>query len=333
MLLEDANKIIEMLKENEFNVIDLSENAESLDDYYTASEFARRIDIRLPIEIMSEALKSLGYKIYFEKVGLPSNPENSAVVLKYSEDDITGVKDYYIQCLWKKEELENINHKIMTNEYFEQQKQPLIQKNKETISDILNSFKNMEDYVVLSLKKTGFNLKHDFIIYIAYTIFNKEKGLISSGYFLIDDDIDDIKIKRYLNKSETTGMSPFDYLKLQLPPMDDCNFRELFLSRLNVLRRLYSLTKRKNVVFYSDLDEKFLNKLFEKEELPREFIFSTIKNRSFYFKDLIDWLEPKESYKLKDVYSRYQVNKKSNEGFQQDAIMLNELIYKVLKKY
>lgn len=102
MLLEDANKIIEMLKENEFNVIDLSENAESLDDYYTASEFARRIDIRLPIEIMSEALKSLGYKIYFEKVGLPSNPENSAVVLKYSEDDITGVKDYYIQCLWKK---------------------------------------------------------------------------------------------------------------------------------------------------------------------------------------------------------------------------------------
>jgi hypothetical protein len=334
MTFDEATNIVNLLKEADFNVLNLSENPEEMEMYYTATEMARRIDVRLDSETMSKALLELGYKAYQDKVGLPTNPENSAIALKFSEDDTTGIKDYYIQCLWSKEELFTINKAIMGNYHFHEKKEELREKNKKTVSDLLNSFLEMEQYIVINVKKTGFNLKYDFILYLSYAIYNKStNGIVSSGYLLIDDDLDDDKTERYTTKNEITDMSPFDYIKLQLPTMDDCNFRHLFLPRIDALRKIYSLTKGKNIVFYNDQEEKFINKLFDKEDLNEEYKFSYIKNRTYFFKDLIDWLEPKESFKIRDVYRRYQINTNKGEGFQKDALMLNEAIFKVLNKY
>lgn len=335
MKLEDSKKILEMLKEADFNILDLSEGFDELENYFTASEMARRLDVRLDSETMTKALTELGYKTYYEKVGLPSNPENSAVVLKYMEDELTGEKDYYIQCLWDRSVLPVINDKIMGNTYFEEQKKEIEKNNNIKRLELLNSFKDLNTYLVMSVKKTGFNLKKDFIIYISYLLFDKkENKIIGSNYILVDDDIDDEKINRYTFKNEVTDMSPFDYIKLPLPSMDDFNSHGNFKSRLDALREIYKISKGRNIIFANMQEELFINELFNKEEdISDEHSFSSIKSRSFYFQELMDWLESKESFKMKDIYGRYGINSNKGDGFKRESMMLNDAIIKVLGKY
>jgi hypothetical protein len=333
--LEESKKILEMLKEADFNILDLSECMDELDNYFTASEMARRLDVRLDIETMTKALTELGYKTYYEKIGLPSNPENSAVVLKYIEDEKTGEKDYYIQCLWDKEVLPAINEKIMNNVYFEPQKQEIESNNNIKREELLSNFNKLDTYLVMSVKKTGFNLKKDFIIYISYILFDKkENTIVNSGYILVDDEIDEEKIERYTSKNEITDMSPFDYISLPLPSMDDFNPHGEFKSRLDSLREIYKVSKGKDIIFANIQEELFINELFNKEEdISDEFRFSSIKGRTFYFQELVDWLESKESFKIKDIYKRYGVLSNKGDGFKRESMMLNEAIIKFLKRH
>jgi hypothetical protein len=334
MKLEEVMKIKEMLSEAFFKEINPSENPEELDNYYTASEIARRIDIRLDNKTMNEAMVSLGYKTFVEKAGVPTNPDNSAFVMKMFEDDEKNEKNYYIQVLWKKEELANINKLIMENPHFDEHKAKLVIENKKTVKTKLEEFTGLYDYVVLSVKKTGFSLNKDFVVYISYSICKKETGIVSSGYILLDDDIDEAKTERYLDENEFTGMAPYDYIGISVPTMDDCQYRDLFLPRVEALRSLYPIVKGKNVIFYNKSDENFIKRLFENEGIAYEHTYENIINgESHSFKDLIDWLEPKESFKLKDVFTRYKIMKNKSLGFQQDATMLNEVIIKVLNSY
>lgn len=334
MELEDIKKVIDMLKEADFNIVDMSENPDDIEMYYTASEIARRLDVRLDNETINKAMCELGYKTFYEKIGLPTNPENSSVTLKSFENEDTGEKDYYLQCLWDKSLLEDINGKIMNNSYFESKKIEIEAENNAKRNELLSDFQSLDEYVVMSVKKTGFNLKKDFIIYISYVIFSKsDKKILSSGYIFVDDDIDDEKINRYTEKNELTDMSPFDYIKIPLPTMDDSNFDSLFLDRLEALRHIYKISNKRNIIFYSEQEERFINKLFEKEDIPEDHLFKNVKKRSFYFKDIVDWIESKESFKLRDIYNRYQIVENKGEGFKKDAMMLNYAIIKFLDKY
>ena len=222
----------------------------------------------------------------------------------------------------------------MNNSYFEPKKIEIEAENNAKRDELLNDFRSLDEYVVMSVKKTGFNVKKDFIIYVSYVIYSKsQNSILSSGYIFVDDDIDDEKIDRYTEKNELTDMSPFDYIKIPLPTMDDSNFDSLFLDRLEALRQIYKIAQKRNIVFYSEQEERFINALFEKEDIPEEYLFRNVKRRSFYFKELVDWIESKESFKLRDIYTRYKIVENKGEGFKKDSMMLNYALIKFLDKY
>lgn len=329
---KEIEDMIEVLKENNFKELNYNENPEDFEHYLTAAEIAKKIDIRLTSEIINEALLSLGYKTFHNKIGLPANPDNSAFCMKMFEDEETLEKKYYIQCLWHESEVKNINEQIMSNEQFNEKKNDLINDNNKKINSILRAFKSIDDYITVSVKKTGFNPKQDFVIFISYSIYEKSNGLVNSGYIFIDDDLDDIKIDRYLKKNEISDMSPYDFIKIDLPLMDSYSNNLNFIDRKNSLRFLYKIFKDRNVIFYDQNEEVFIREMFKKENIPDYHNHRSSAKKILFFKDYIDWIEPKESMKLKKVYKRHDISIVSNSGFAREALMLNHLVDKLTNK-
>ena len=135
MTLEEAQKVADLLKENNFKEISLAENPEELENYLPAGEIARKLVVRLDGEAISKVLTELGYKTFVEKVGVPTNPENSAFTLKSTEDEETGVKKFYIQPLWHFTVIDQINEVIKQSAQFQPVKEEYEEKNKQTIEE------------------------------------------------------------------------------------------------------------------------------------------------------------------------------------------------------
>lgn len=323
MTLEEVTAIRDLLIENDFKELKPAEDMELIsENYLTTKEIARKLNVKLDTKTTNEALTAFGYKQYLEGTSVPTNPENSAFMIKAIENEDTGEKDYYIQNVWENSIVEELNECMEQNEEFKKQKEEVIKRNKKIKNEKLRFFSRDSSFVALSIKKTGFSLKKDFIISLGFAIVTNNK-IIKTGEILIDDDIDIEKEERYLKVDEIYEKSPFNFLKIKLPTMDDCTYKEKFIKRRDALKLIYKLIKNKDVIWHNaDGNAPFLQKLFEKEgDIPSRHCYYEIINEEGCIREAFEWLEPKESDKLFDLANRHGIQRRE-KGALADALLI-----------
>lgn len=327
------NEIAEVrdtLRENNFREIILTDNPQDLENYYTAAEIARKLHVRLEPDDMNKALLELGYKNFINKIGVPVNQENSAFVVKSFTDEETGVKKYYIQVVWHFSVVDEINKIMAANPNFQNVKPQIEEKNHQKINEINEKFSKIGDFIAVTVKKTGFNINKDFVVYVSYTIIENNK-MTENNVLFIDDNVTPERVAYYLEKDELTDACPYDYMKVDLPHM---NPKEHFMDRKDALRILYSKLNGRTVLFYDKEESRFLKKMFEEAEIPADFHYDNIIKQDFSLKELVDWNEPKLSLKLKKVYERHSVE---NDGLENkysfESKRLARLAFVTMKKY
>jgi hypothetical protein len=323
MTLEEVTAIRDLLLENDFKELKPSEDMEIIsENYLTTKEIARKLDVKLDAKTTSEALTAFGYKQYMEGTSVPTNPENSAFMIKAIENEDTEEKEYYIQNIWLKEIIEELNECMNQSEEFKKQKQDVIKRNKKIKNEKLRYFSRNSGFVAISLKKTGFSLKKDFIVSIGFAIVENNK-IIKTGEILIDDEIDEEKVDRYLKIDEIYEKSPYNFLKIKLPTMEDCTYKDKFIKRRDALKLVYKLIKNKDVIWHNaDMHAPFLQKLFEKEgNIPSRHCYYEIINEEGCIREAFEWLEPKESDKLFNLANRHGIQRRE-KGALADALLI-----------
>ena len=176
MTLEEVTAIRDLLVENNFKELKPAEDMELIsENYLTTKEIARKLNVKLDTKTTNEALTAFGYKQYLEGTSVPTNPENSAFMIKAIENEDTGEKDYYIQNVWENSIVEELNECMEQNEEFKKQKEEVIKRNKKIKNEKLRFFSRDSSFVALSIKKTGFSLKKDFIISLGFAIVTNNK--------------------------------------------------------------------------------------------------------------------------------------------------------------
>lgn len=329
MTLEEVTAIRDLLLEHDFKELKPAEDMEIISENYLATkEIARKLDVKLDTKTTNEALTAFGYKQYMEGTSVPTNPENSAFIIKAIENEDTGEKDYYIQNVWEKAVVEELNEYMNSNEEFKKQKQNVIKRNKKVKNEKLKYFSRDNSFVALSLKKTGFSLKKDFIISIGFAIVTNNK-IIKTGEILIDDDIDKKKEERYTKVDEIYEKSAFDYLKIKVPTMEDCTYKDKFIKRRDALKLIYKLVKNKDVIWHNaDMNAPFLQKLFEKEgNIPSRHCYYEIINEEGCIREAFEWLEPKESDKLFDLANRHGIQRREKGALADALLVANIALY------
>ena len=329
MTLEEVTAIRDLLLEHDFKELKPAEDMEIIsENYLSTKEIARKLDVKLDTKTTNEALTAFGYKQYMEGTSVPTNPENSAFMIKAIENEDTGEKDFYIQNVWEKSIVEELNEYMNANAEFKKQKEDVIKRNKKIKNEKLKYFSRDSSFVALSLKKTGFSLKKDFIISIGFAIVTNNK-IIKTGEILIDDDIDKKKEERYTKVDEIYEKSAFDYLKIKIPTMEECTYKEKFIKRRDALKLIYKLIKNKDVIWHNaDMNAPFLQKLFEKEgNIPSRHCYYEIINEEGCIREAFEWLEPKESDKLFDLANRHGIQRREKGALADALLVANIALY------
>jgi DNA polymerase III epsilon subunit-like protein len=333
MTLDEVNKIRELLLEHDFRELKPSEDFEVIsEDYLTAKEIARKLDIKLDMQSMNEALTGFGYKQWVEGASVPSNPDNSAFIIKSIENEEDDVKEYYIQPVWQNSVVSELDDFIASNEDFRKQKVEVIRKNKKIKNQKLKFFSSNADFVALYVKKTGFHIKKDFIVSIGFAVV-EDNQVVKTGEMLVNDDLDEEKTERYLHVDDIYEKSPFNFIKIKLPTMENCSYSSKFVSRRNVLRLVYKLIRNKDVVWHNaDNSAPFLQKLFENEgNIPLRHCYNEIIGEEVCLREAFEWLEPKESDRLFDISNRHSV-KRREKGALADALLIANISLYLRKK-
>lgn len=327
MTLEEVLKVKELLDENDFIEV-TGDNLELLDGYIPAGEIARKLMVRFDAKEMSTVLMELGYKNYVDKCPVPTNAENSAYMLKSFTDEDTQVEDFYIQCLWKRSVIDEINDVLQKDENFKTNRLPELQKENQKEKEFkIQNFKEITDYVAVVVKKTGFNINKDFAIYISYAEI-KDKEMVNNVFLPVNDGIDEERSEHYYAKNELTDMSPFDYIKINLPHVDP---QQEFMDRKDVLRKIYNDFKGKKIVFFNKEESRFIKKMFEEEGIPEAHAYESIIDSDYGIKELIDWMNPNTDLKLKKVYEFYKIPfNKSENKYLQESKRLAQLTFRAL---
>lgn len=327
---KEISEVRDILREANFREILLAEAPQDIENYLTASEIARKLNTRLDSDEINQLLLELGYKNFINKIGVPNNPDNSAFAVKSIIDEDTQAKKYYIQALWHYNVVNEINEIMEKSEHFQKIK-PEKEKNIfEKIEDINKKFERIDDYVAITVKKTGFNLQKDFVVYVSYTII-KNNNLLENNVLFINDNIDQEKTEYYLQKDELTDAAPFDYIKIDLPTMSS---KFNFINRRDALRIIYKAILGQKVVFFDKEESRFIKKMFDDEGIPIESSYEKIIQEDFALKEIIDWNEPKQSLKLKKIYDRYNIEPAGTENkYAYESKRLAKLTYRVLSKY
>jgi len=323
MTLEEVNKIRELLLEHDFRELKPSEDFEVIsEEYLTAKQIARKLEVKLDQKTMNEALSAFGFKQWVEGSSVPSNPENSAFIIKSIESEEGDSKDYYIQPVWELSVVEELDSLMNESAEFRKQKEEVIKKNKKIKNAKLQFFSKDSDFVAISMKKTGFNLKKDFIVSIGFAVV-KDGEVIQTGEMLVDDDLDQEKTDRYLEIDDIYEKSSYNFIKIKLPTMPDCNYANKFVSRRNVLKIIYKLVRNQDIVWHSaELNAPFLQQLFRNEsDIPLRHCYDEIISSENCIREAFEWLEPKESDRLFDISNRHEI-KRREKGALADALLI-----------
>jgi DNA polymerase III epsilon subunit-like protein len=333
MTLEEVNKIRELLLEHDFRELKPSEDFEVIsEDYLTAKQMARKLEVKLDQQTMNEALSAFGFKQWIEGASVPSNPDNSAFIIKSIENDEGDSKDYYIQPVWDLSAIGDLNDLMNESVEFRKQKEEVIRKNKKIKNSKLQFFTKESNFVAISMKKTGFNIKKDFVVSIGFAVV-EDGAVVKTGEMLVDDDLDQEKTDRYLEVDEIYEKSSFNFIKIKLPTMPDCSYANKFVSRRNVLRLLYKLIRNQDVVWHNaENNAPFLQKLFENEgDIPLRHCYNEIISNECCVREAFEWLEPKESDKLFDISQRHEI-KRREKGALADALLIANITLYLRKK-
>lgn len=338
---ENVNeKIINLLKENDFLEIN-QDNIEKKDNYYTSNEISRLLEVRLDHKSTDQLLLACGLKTYIEKKGVPANPEKTAFIVRYREKEISDEDDSYVENddivyepyivpLYHKSVIGDMNEFLINNEQFSSIKKEIIENNYKEKVKVVDYFKkNTNNYVYVDVVTSGYSLKNDFVIMVSF-IEVENSEIINKEYLMIDDDIDTKKSNRYYFVNEKTGMSPYDYIKIDLPYTENNQYK--FVSRINALRYIYKKTVNKNACFYNESAFNFIQKMFESEDLIKNSTPNIVKN-IVYLNDYLDWNEEKQSIKPKDLFEKYGIIKNKNNGLLAKAMAMVELAEKSKKNY
>lgn len=333
MTLEEVNKLRELLLEHDFRELKPSEDYEVIsEEYLTAKQIARQLDVKLDQQTMNEALSTFGFKQWIEGASVPSNPDNSAFIIKAIENDEGDSKDYYIQPVWDFSVISDLNDLMNESVEFRKQREEVIRKNKKIKNSKLQFFTKKSNFIALSMKKTGFNIKKDFIVSIGFAVV-EDGAVVKTGEMLVDDDIDQEKTDRYLEIDEIYEKSSFNFIKIKLPTMPDCSYANKFVSRRNVLRLVYKLIRNKDVVWHNaEQNAPFLQKLFQNEgDIPLRHCYNDIIADECCIREAFEWLEPKESDKLFDLSNRHEI-KRREKGALADAMLIANIALYLRKK-
>lgn len=323
MKLEEVEKLRDLLLEHDFRELKPSEDFEVINEnYLTAKQIARKLEVKLDQKTMNEALAAFGFKQWIEGAALPNDPENSAFIIKSIENDEGDSKDYYIQPVWEVSVVDVINTLMNESKEFREQKEEVIRKNKKIKNAKLQFFSKNTNFVALSMKKTGFNINKDFIVSIGFAVV-ENGSVVKTGEMLVDDDLDKEKTDRYLEVDDIYEKSSYNFIKIKLPTMKDCSYANKFVSRRNVLRLLYKLIRNKDVVWHNaELNAPFLQKLFENEgNIPMKHCYNNIIANECCIREAFEWLEPKESDRLFDISNRHEI-KRREKGALADALLI-----------
>lgn len=327
MRLEEIQELRNFLLENDFKELKPSEDSEVINEEYVSNkDISRKLEVKLDTKTVNDALTTFCFRTYYNGAYIPTNQDNSAFIIKAVEDEETDEKNFYIQPVWKKEIIKELDDLMNQSEQFIALKNEILERNKKIKNEKLKAFARDVDFVALAIKKTGFNLNKDFIISIGYAVVEDNK-IIKHGQLLVNDDIDEEKTLRYTAVDEIYGKSAFDFIRITLPTMPDCRYKDKFYTRLNALKLLQKIINNKHVIWHGANEKApFLERLFEREEeeIPENKRYNSLISSESCVKEAFEWLEPKESDSLFDIGVRCGIQRRE-KGALSDAILTADI--------
>lgn len=292
----ELDEIVTLLKENDFTYIDLEEGIEVLDDYYTVGQLLYNIEQPIDMKVLFEALQGMGLIRFYEGHQIPNSPDYTAFAITQDEDD-----NDKLLILYRPSILDELGTLLNENEFFLKYMEEENQKQ-------YNLFKESKKHVSIAIDTTGGSMKQNKIIAISLIEFDQD--IQRKHVIWVDNNWDDVDIKRYTTPKIEGKKSAYDYLQIPLPGMPNAEY-DKFISITQVLRVIYSYVKDACVVIESKATIEFITALYEKAGInPDHHINQTMSG--YVELSRIAKVQKKEYMKMKDILSAYNVNTSSN---------------------
>ena len=292
----ELNEVVQLLKENDFNYIDLDDDPTALDRYYTAGQLMYNINQPIDIKILYEALQGIGVIRFYEGHQIPNSPDFTAFTVIKDQDENDKILILYNPSI-----LDELLSVLNENEFFlkfmadENQKQMnLIQESKKLTS--------------IAIDTTGGSFKTDKIITIA--LVSIENGIKKEAIIWVDNNWNDVDIKRYTTPKIQGKKSTFDFLNIPLPGMSG-SLNHPFIDIRKALRIVYAYTNKSCLIVEKKGTIDFVKALFDSQGInENHHIDNNIKG--YVELSRVAKMQQSEYMTIKEMQEFYGVREKTN---------------------
>ncbi len=263
---KDIEEMRLLLVDNMFE--ELSEDSvDRLESFYTPFQVKLRLKVPLENAEYNMALQCLGLRAYYEGHTIPMNPDNTAFIIKESDD---GEK--YIQTLINKSMLDEIESFIEEDENFNNHMVQLCKKD-------FDAFMSSEDLVSFSVLTSGPSELFSHILTYGSSQSKKSIKTERTYHIYVNNNLTEAETLSYVTPYKEGVKSSYEYTGIAVPSMPECLNASFFTSSLDSLRTYYKICSGKNVISDDTIKVKnFMAKLIEKNRLPEEYGIESISN-------------------------------------------------------
>lgn len=287
------NEMRLLLESNMFEEVS-DDNIDRLDNFYTPFQIKLRLKVPLDNAEYNMALQFLGLRGYYEGHTIPTNPDNAAFIIKESDD---GEK--YIQTLIRKSMLEEIENFIEEDENFNEYM-------KEKCKSDFNAFNSEKDFIVFAMQTSGPSENFSHILTYAASEIKENTKTSRNIQVFINNNLTEKEIESYITPYKEGVKSSYEYSRIAVPGMNDCNDHSLFTESRESLRTLYKVCNNKNIITDDIIRNKnFLLKLIEKNHLSPEYNIDVISKNYISLRRVCKYL-------FNEYYSLYDLAKELN---------------------
>lgn len=283
--------IINLLKNHDFNYVDLEDDPSLIDNYYTIGQLMYHIKEPLDITVMYEALKGMGIIGHYKGFTIPNNMDFTAFSKEIDEDG-----NEKILILYNPSFADEFSMMLNENEHF-------IENMKKENENQLGLLRTNEKFVSISVDSIGGSFKKNKIITISMV--KLENGEERELMLWVDNNWNQEDIAIYTTPKHEGKKSNYEYLNIPLPGMTGAE-NSPYIPIRDVLRRVYAYTKDACLILDNKTTITMIKKLFEISDINEDHHIDNIIT-GFVELSRISKLQKGEYLSLRELLDEYGI--------------------------
>lgn len=307
------DEIVSLLKEHDFNYVDLEDEPSLIDNYYTIGQLMYHIKEPLDIIVMYEALQGMGIIRNYEGFIIPNNMDFTAFSKETDEDG-----NEKILILYNPSFAEEFSMMLNENEHF-------IENMKKENESQLRLLRTSEKLVGIAIDSIGGSFKKNKIITLSMVKIenNEQKEIL----LWLNNNWNEDDIHTYTTPKFEGKKSNYEYLNIALPGMVGSE-NHPFIDVRDVLRHVYSYAKDACLILENKTTITMIKKLFNDFGIAEEYQIDNIIS-GYVELSRISKEQKGEYLSLREMMDDYNITVQANQYSYGKALKLISIAKKM----